>query len=57
MLVALREHGEPGAFSEGHQLDSKTVRKIPKKMIGKRLSPKQAQQLLKKLRMACTRFG
>ncbi|MCC6890089.1 MAG: hypothetical protein IT536_16270 [Hyphomicrobiales bacterium] len=36
-------------FVEGHQLDKKTIRKIPKHMIGKPLSSRQAQQLLKKL--------
>lgn len=36
-------------FTEGHQLDAKTVKKIPKDMIGKCLSSKQAQQLLKRL--------
>jgi hypothetical protein len=40
---------EPGSFIEGHQLDKKLIKKIPKDMIGKPLSSKQAQQLLKKL--------
>jgi hypothetical protein len=40
---------DPTTFSEGHQLDAKTIRKIPKDMIGKCLSSRQAQQLLKRL--------
>jgi hypothetical protein len=34
-----------GEFTEGHQLDAKLIRKIPKNMLGKRLSSKQAGQL------------
>ena len=40
---------EPGDFTEGHQLDAKTARKIPKTLIGKCLSPRQAEQLLRRL--------
>ena len=41
--------GEPGAFQEGHALDKKLIKKIPKDMIGKCLSSKQAGSLLKRL--------
>jgi hypothetical protein len=40
---------ETGPFSEGHQLDGKTIRKIPKSLIGKPLSQRQARQLLSKI--------
>jgi len=36
-------------FREGHELDAKTARRVPKASIGKCLSPKQAEALLKKL--------
>jgi hypothetical protein len=38
-----------GEFQDGHALDSKTVKKVPKKMIGRALSRKEATALLKKL--------
>jgi hypothetical protein len=38
-----------GLFQEGHQLDDKTAKKVPKKMIGRVLSRKEAKLLLKKL--------
>jgi hypothetical protein len=34
--------GQKGEFQEGHQLDAKTARKIPKKMIGRSLSQREA---------------
>jgi hemolysin activation/secretion protein len=49
MVTALAEQGEPGNFSEGHHLDAKTVKRIPKEMVGRCLSSKEAQQLLKRL--------
>jgi hypothetical protein len=48
MAAAVNEL-EPGEFIEGHQLDAKTIKKIPKNMIGTCLSSKRAEQLLKKL--------
>src|SRR5262245_5288773 len=36
-------------FREGHELDAKTAKKVPKASIGKCLSPKQAAALLKRL--------
>lgn len=40
----------PGEFQEGYELDDKTARKVPKAQVGKPLSRKQANALLKKLR-------
>jgi hypothetical protein len=39
----------PGAFQEGHELDDKTAKKVPKDMIGRLLSRKEATALLRKL--------
>jgi hypothetical protein len=39
----------PGEFQEGHELDDKTAKKVPKGMIGRVLSRKEATALLKKL--------
>ena len=39
----------PGAFQEGHELDDKTAKKVPKGMIGRVLSRKEATALLRKL--------
>lgn len=41
--------GIEGKFQEGHQLDAKTAKKVPKAQIGKLLSRAQATALLKKL--------
>ncbi len=41
--------GIEGEFQEGHELDAKTAKKIPKTQIGKMLSRAQATALLKKL--------
>jgi hypothetical protein len=41
--------GIAGEFQEGHELDAKTAKKVPKAMVGKVLSRKQAAALLKKL--------
>jgi hypothetical protein len=40
----------PGEFQEGHELDGKTAKKIPKVMIGTPLTRKQANALLKRMR-------
>ena len=42
--------GVEGDFQEGHMLDDKTVKKVPKKMIGRVLSRKEYTALLKKLK-------
>jgi hypothetical protein len=39
----------PGDFQEGHELDDKTAKKVPKAMIGRVLSCKEATALLRKL--------
>ena len=41
--------GVRGEFQEGHELNAKTAKKVPKAQIGKILSRKQATALLKKL--------
>jgi hypothetical protein len=41
--------GQQGAFQEGHQLDAKTAKKIPVKMVGRSLSQKEAAALLKRI--------
>jgi hypothetical protein len=41
--------GVEGEFQEGHELDDKMMRKVPKGMIGRVLSRKDAAALLKKL--------
>jgi hypothetical protein len=41
--------GIEGEFQEGHELDDKTAKKIPKAMIGTPLTRKQANALLKRL--------
>jgi hypothetical protein len=37
---------QPGQFREGHALDAKLIKRIPKNMIGKCLSRTQAARLL-----------
>jgi hypothetical protein len=37
-----------GEFAEGHQLDQKTERRVPKKMIGHPLTRAEAVKLLKR---------
>ena len=39
---------DEGTFVEGHQLDDKLSRRVPKNMIGRRLSQDEATKLLKK---------
>jgi hypothetical protein len=36
-------------FTEAHQLDTETAMKIPKEMIGRTLTSKEAEELLKKM--------
>jgi hypothetical protein len=47
MRASLDGWGE-GTFTEGHELDAKTERQIPKAMIGHRLSQAEAKRLLAK---------
>jgi hypothetical protein len=39
----------PGEFEEGHAIDAATAKRVPKHLIGKRLSAAQAGTLLKLL--------
>jgi len=41
---------DEGEFTEGHELDSKTEKQVPKAMVGRRLSQEEAKRLLAKLR-------
>jgi hypothetical protein len=42
-------HGlDEGTFTEGHELDGKTEKQVPKAMIGRRLSQQEAKKLLAK---------
>ena len=47
-LVAAVNNLEAGQFVEGHLLERKYLRKVPKHMIGKCLSPRQSEKLLEK---------
>jgi hypothetical protein len=42
---------DQGEFTEGHALDSKTEKQVPKEMIGRRLSQEEARRL--RTRTAC----
>jgi hypothetical protein len=39
---------DQGEFTEGHELDRKTTKQVPKAMIGCRLSQEEAKRLLAK---------
>jgi hypothetical protein len=39
-----------GTFTEGHELDRRTEKQVPKAMIGRRLSQKEATRLLAKFK-------
>jgi len=41
---------DEGTFTEGHELDGKTEKQVPKAMIGKRLTQSEANGLLAKLK-------
>ena len=41
---------DEGTFTEGHELDRKTEKQIPKAMIGRRLSQAEAKKLLAKFK-------
>ena len=38
-----------GEFSEGHQLDAKTERRVPRSLIGRPLTREEAMKLLKRV--------
>ena len=40
---------DDGVFVEAHMLDAKTARKVPKKMIGRVLSPREVSALLDRM--------
>lgn len=39
---------DEGTFTEGHELDGKTEKQVPKAMIGRRLTQEEATRLLTK---------
>jgi hypothetical protein len=41
--------GQKGVFQEGQQLDARTAKKVPAKMIGRTLTHKEAFALLKRI--------
>jgi hypothetical protein len=45
---AARKNRDDGTFVEGHQLDAKLSKRVPKKMIDRRLSQDEATKLLAK---------
>lgn len=47
--LAAARAGHAGEFAEAHELDVRTAKKIPKAMIGRALSQKEAAALVKKL--------
>jgi len=47
--LAAAKAGFDGTFVEGHELDAKTAKKIPKQMIGRVLLQKEAAALLKRM--------
>jgi hypothetical protein len=47
-IVAALAGLDEGEFTEGHELDRKTEKQVPKAMIGCRLSQEEAKRLLAK---------
>jgi hypothetical protein len=45
---------DEGTFTEGHELDLRTEKQVPKAMIGHRLSQEEAKRLLAKF-VGCTK--
>jgi hypothetical protein len=39
---------DEGTFTEGYEFDRKTIKQVPKSMIGRRLSQEEAKKLLGK---------
>ncbi len=48
-VLAASQSQVVGKFVEGHRLDPKQVKRIPKSMIGKAITAKQAEALLRRL--------
>jgi hypothetical protein len=46
---------DEGTFTEGHELDRKTAKQVPKAMIGRRLSQEEAKRLLAKFGLSARR--
>jgi hypothetical protein len=46
-MVSSMANLDDGDFTEGHQLDPKTAKLVPKDRIGKRLSPEEAAAILR----------
>jgi hypothetical protein len=49
-ILVSEPHCRIGRFTEGHELDRKTIKQVPKAMIGRRLSQEEAKRLLAKLK-------
>lgn len=48
-MICAIESIDDGEFTEGHQLDPKMAKRVPKDLIGKRLSPEEATAVLRLL--------
>jgi hypothetical protein len=48
---------DEGTFTEGHELDRKTEKQVPKAMIGSRLSQEEAKRLLGKFGLSARRVS
>jgi len=48
-LRASLDNLDEGEFTEGHELDPKTGRRVPKEMIGRRLAQGEAKRVLARL--------
>ena len=46
-LRASIEKLDEGEFAEGHELDEETAKKVPKTLVGRRLTRKEAADLLR----------
>lgn len=49
MAITMRGAAEAKTFIEAHKLDAKTAKGIPKRMIGRELSQREAKALLEKI--------
>lgn len=47
--ITMRGDAPASTFVEAHELDAKTAKKIPARMIGRALTQSEAQSLLKKI--------
>jgi hypothetical protein len=48
---------DEGTFTEGHELDGKTEKQVPKAMIGRRLSQEEAKRLLAEFGLSARRVS